>query len=168
MSDVAAGASTKPYGHPRSPGEPPPPLAPGRPPEDGHVDCKRYPGVTVGEGYAVGSLADLGGEHGFRKVRPALGVTAFGVNALVRPPGYETKWHRHESQQELYFVHQGAIELQLGDGSSHRLDPGSFARVDATTVRRIRILGPGETVYLCMGGKDGYIGLDGIAADAPR
>jgi mannose-6-phosphate isomerase-like protein (cupin superfamily) len=124
-----------------------------------------YRGVTVGEGYAVGHLDDLGGNYGFRKVRRGLGVTAFGVNALVRPPGYETKWHYHDAQEELYFVHRGAIEMCFGDGSVHRLGEGSFARVDAATVRRIRILGPGDTVYICAGGKDGYVGRDGRTPD---
>ena len=39
-------------------------------------------------GYQVSSLDALGEGYGFRKVRGALGVTAFGVNALVFPPGY--------------------------------------------------------------------------------
>ena len=149
------------YGIARAPGEPAPPLAPGRPPEDGVVDRTRYPGVTVGEGYATSSIGDLESGHGFRKVRRGLGVSAFGVNALVRPPGYETKWHYHDLQEELYFVHQGSIEMQFGDGSTHVLGPGGLARVDAATIRRIRILGPGETIYLCVGGADGYVGHDG-------
>ncbi|HTU79844.1 MAG TPA: cupin domain-containing protein [Solirubrobacteraceae bacterium] len=130
-------------------------------PAEGRVDAGAYPGVTVGEGYAVGRIEDLGSEYGFRKVRRGLGVSAFGVNVLVRPPGYETKWHYHDVQEELYFVHRGAIEMHFGDGSVHRLREGAFARVDAPTRRRIRILGPGETVYLCAGGKGGYVGRDG-------
>ncbi len=132
-----------------------------RPPENGVVDRARYPGVTVGEGYALGSIDDLEQGYGFRKVRRGLGVTAFGVNALVRPQGYETKWHYHDDQEELYFIHQGSIEMEFGDGSSHVLEEGSFARVDPATIRRIKILGPGETIYICVGGKDGYIGHDG-------
>ena len=120
-----------------------------------------YPAVKRGEGYAVGHLDDLGDGPGFRKVRKGLGVTAFGVNAIVLPPGVETGFHHHEHQEELYFVHRGAIEMEFGDGTSHRLDEGTFARVDASTVRRIKILGPGDTVYVCAGGKDGYVGHDG-------
>jgi quercetin dioxygenase-like cupin family protein len=128
-------------------------------------DMSAYPGVTTGEGYAVGHLDDLGEGSGFRKVRRGLGVTAFGVNALVREPGYETKWHYHDVQEELYFVHKGSIEMEFGDGTAHRLNEGSFARVDASTVRRIRVLGPGETVYVCVGGKEGYVGYDGKTPD---
>lgn len=120
-----------------------------------------YPGVTTGEGYAVGNLDDLGEGPGFRKVRKGLGVTAFGVNAIVLPPGIETGSHYHDEQEELYFVHRGAIEMQFGDGSVQRLGEGGLARVDAATVRRIRNLGDVDAVYLCAGGKGGYVGRDG-------
>jgi mannose-6-phosphate isomerase-like protein (cupin superfamily) len=117
--------------------------------------------LLLGEGYAIGHLDAFGHEYGFRKVRKELGVNAFGVNALVRRPGYETKWHYHDLQEELYFVHRGAIEMEFGDGSSHRLDEGTFARVDASTIRKIKIVGPEDTVYVCVGGHNGYVGHDG-------
>jgi quercetin dioxygenase-like cupin family protein len=120
-----------------------------------------YPGVTTGEGYAVGHLEDLGDGPGFRKVRKGLGVTAFGVNAIVLPAGIETGFHFHDTQEELYFVHRGAIEMEFGDGSVQRLGEGGMARVDAVTVRKIRNVGDVDAVYLCAGGKDGYIGRDG-------
>jgi len=117
--------------------------------------------VTIGEGYAIGALDDLGEGPGFRKVRKGLGVTAFGVNAIVMPAGYESGSHYHDEQEELYFVHQGTIEMEFGDGSVHRLGEGGFARVDAATVRKIRNVGDGDAIYLCAGGKDGYVGRDG-------
>jgi mannose-6-phosphate isomerase-like protein (cupin superfamily) len=120
-----------------------------------------YPSVTTGEGYAVGHLDDLGDGPGFRKVRKGLGVSAFGVNAIILPPGIETGFQYHDVQEELYFVHRGAIEMEFGDGSVERLREGSFARVDAATIRRIRNSGDVEAIYLCAGGKDGYIGRDG-------
>jgi quercetin dioxygenase-like cupin family protein len=120
-----------------------------------------YPGVTVGEGYAVGNLDDLGDGPGFRKVRKGLGVTAFGVNAIVMPPGIESGSHYHDVQEELYFVHRGAIEMEFGDGTVRRLGEGGLARVDAATIRKIRNVGDVDAVYLCAGGKDGYIGRDG-------
>lgn len=114
------------------------------------------------EGYAVASLAGLGEGYGFRKVRKALGVTAFGANAIVLPPGYETGRHLHEEQEELYFLHQGRIAIEFGDGTSHELGPGGMAWVDAPTVRKIRNLSDSEdAVYVVVGGKDGYVGRDG-------
>jgi mannose-6-phosphate isomerase-like protein (cupin superfamily) len=119
-------------------------------------------GVSAGEGYAVGNLADLGEGYGFRKIRKGLGVTAFGVNAIVLPPSYETGRHLHEEQEELYFVHRGRIAIEFGDGKIYELGPGGLARVDAPTVRKVRNLSESEdAVYVIVGGKDGYIGRDG-------
>ncbi|HZK15033.1 MAG TPA: cupin domain-containing protein [Solirubrobacterales bacterium] len=118
--------------------------------------------MTVGEGYAVANLVDLGEGPGFRKIRGALGVTAFGVNAIVLPPAYETGRHYHEEQEELYFLHSGRISIEFGDGSAHELAPGGLARVDASTVRKVRNLSDSEdAVYVVVGGKDGYVGRDG-------
>ncbi|HXA54101.1 MAG TPA: cupin domain-containing protein [Solirubrobacteraceae bacterium] len=129
------------------------------------MEASDYPNVTVGEGYAVGDLDALGEGYGFRKLRKGLGVTAFGVNAIVMPPGYQTGRHYHDEQEELYFVHRGAIEMEFGDGTVHRLQEGGCARVDAATVRRVRNVGEGDAVYLCAGGKDGYVGRDGRAPE---
>ena len=118
-------------------------------------------GVTRGDGYAVGNLSDLGEGYGFRKIRKGLDVTAFGVNAIVIPPSYETGRHLHEEQEELYFVHRGTIEMEFGDGSVQRLGEGGLARVDAATPRKVRNSGDVEAVYLCAGGRDGYVGRDG-------
>ena len=118
--------------------------------------------VVTGEGYAIGTLDDLGEGPGFRKVRAPLGVTAFGVNAVVIPPGIESGRHFHDEQEELYFVHQGEVEFVFGDGEQrHRLGPGGIARVDPHTVRQIRNVGEGDAIYVCVGGKDGYVGRDG-------
>jgi quercetin dioxygenase-like cupin family protein len=121
--------------------------------------------VTKGDGYAVAHLGDLGEGPGFRKVRKELGVTAFGVNAIVLPPSYATGSHYHDEQEELYFVHRGEVEFEFGDGSTERLGPGGFARVSAPTHRRVRNLSDTEeAVYVVMGGKDGYVGRDGKLA----
>lgn len=121
-----------------------------------------YPNVIVGEGYAVApDLEALGEGPGFRKVRKGLGVTAFGVNAIVMPAGIESGFHYHDEQEELYFVHRGAIEVELGDGTVHRLGEGGLARVDAATARKVRNTGEVDAVYLIVGGKGGYVGRDG-------
>jgi uncharacterized cupin superfamily protein len=117
--------------------------------------------VTQGDGYAVANIDALADGPGFRKIRRALGVTAFGVNAIEIPPGYETGPHFHEEQEELYFVHRGTIEMEFGDGSSQVLGPGGVARVDAATTRKIRNVGDEPAVYVIAGGKDGYVGRDG-------
>jgi quercetin dioxygenase-like cupin family protein len=118
--------------------------------------------VTKGEGYSVANLSDLGEGPGFRKIRKPLGLTAFGANAIVLPPSYETGRHYHEEQEELYFLHSGRIAIEFGDGSSHELEPGGLAWVDAPTVRKVTNLSDSEdAVYVVVGGKDGYVGRDG-------
>jgi quercetin dioxygenase-like cupin family protein len=114
-----------------------------------------------GEGYAVAGLEGLGEGYGFRKIRRELDVKAFGVNAIVIPPGYETGRHFHDEQEELYFVHRGEVEFEFGDGSRHRLGPGGIARVDASTIRKVINSGDEDATYLVVGAKNGYVGRDG-------
>jgi mannose-6-phosphate isomerase-like protein (cupin superfamily) len=120
--------------------------------------------VVEGDGYAVANVDALADGPGFRKVRRALGVTAFGVNAIELPANYETGRHYHEQQEELYFVHRGRIEITLGE-DSFELGPGGLARVDAATIRKIKTLGHEPAVYLVTGGKDGYVGRDGLVPE---
>jgi quercetin dioxygenase-like cupin family protein len=119
--------------------------------------------TTAGDGWAVGSLDGMGEGPGFRKVRKELGVTAFGVNAVVMPPGYTSGRHMHERQEELYFVHRGAIEFTFNDSEKQVLEAGGLARVDPGTVRSFRnVSGSDEAVYLAVGGAGGYVGRDGL------
>jgi quercetin dioxygenase-like cupin family protein len=117
--------------------------------------------VITGDGWAVSSLNRLGDGPGFRKIRAPLGVSAFGMNAIVLPPGIETGRHFHERQQEVYFLHAGSIEMQFGDGATQRLEAGGIARVDPSTVRKIRNVGDTDAIYVVVGGADGYVGRDG-------
>ena len=68
--------------------------------------------TVVGDGYAIGHLDGLGEGYGFRKIRRGLGVTAFGMNAIVLPPGYDAGAHFHEEQEETYFVHSGTARFE--------------------------------------------------------
>jgi mannose-6-phosphate isomerase-like protein (cupin superfamily) len=122
--------------------------------------------TVEGDGYAVGHLDGLGEGWGFRKVRKGLGVNAFGVNAIVMPPGYAAGRHKHERQEELYFVHRGRIAIEFGDGSEHVLDEGGVAWVAPATVRRVRNLDESaDSVYLAVGADGGYVGRDGLEVE---
>lgn len=113
--------------------------------------------------HARATIDELG-EGVFRKVRRALGVSAFGVNAMVLPPG--TGWfeHFHDEQDELYFVHRGRAGFEV-DGERFELGPGGLCHVESTTPRRFWNAGEGELVLLVVGGKDGYVGRDGHMVD---
>ena len=115
-----------------------------------------------GDGWTVASLDDLGEGPGFRKVRSALGVTAFGVNGVVLAPGYTSRRHYHERQQELYLVLEGEIEFDL-DGSKQTVGRGGLVRVDPPVMRSLRNTSDtDDAVYFCVGGADGYVGRDGV------
>jgi mannose-6-phosphate isomerase-like protein (cupin superfamily) len=117
--------------------------------------------------YAISSLGELGEGYGFRKVRQALGVTAFGVNAIVMPPGYDGFLHYHDTQDELYFVHAGTARFEVGD-EVRELGPGSIVHVESTTPRKFSNTGDGDLVVLAVGGKDGYVARDGHLVDPER
>jgi mannose-6-phosphate isomerase-like protein (cupin superfamily) len=118
--------------------------------------------------YSFSSIDELGEGPGFRKVRRALGITAFGVNAVVYPPGQEGFLHYHEQQDELYFVHSGRGVFEV-DGEQRELGPGGLCHVEAATPRKVT--NPSDTedlVMLVVGGKGGYVERDGMLVDPER
>jgi mannose-6-phosphate isomerase-like protein (cupin superfamily) len=110
--------------------------------------------------HAFSSLDELGDGPGFRKIRKPLGVTAFGVNAVVYPPGFPGIHHYHDTQDELYFVHSGTAKVEV-DGEERTLGPGGLFHVESTTPRRISNVGDDDLVLLVVGGNDGYVERDG-------
>jgi mannose-6-phosphate isomerase-like protein (cupin superfamily) len=119
-------------------------------------------------GYSFTTLEELGDDYGFRKVRRALGVTAFGVNALVMPPGFPGFHHWHDTQDELYFVHRGRARVEIGD-QIHELGEGGLLHVESTTRRTVSNASDSEDlVLLVIGGKDGYVERDGNLVDPER
>jgi mannose-6-phosphate isomerase-like protein (cupin superfamily) len=110
--------------------------------------------------YTIASLDELGEGYGFRKIRKPLGVTAFGVNALVFPPNYEGPAHYHVHQDELYFVHRGTATFDF-DGDEHVVGEGGLVHVESTTHRRVSNRTGEDLVVFIVGGKDGYVERDG-------
>ena len=117
--------------------------------------------------YTIASLDELGEGYGFRKIRKALGVTAFGVNALVFPPNYEGPAHYHDEQDELYFVHRGTATFTV-DGDERVVEAGGLVHVESTTHRQISNRTDDDLVILVVGGKDGYVERDGHLVDPDR
>ena len=119
-------------------------------------------------GHRFVTIDELGEGYGFRKVRVPLGVTAFGANVIVYPPGYEGFAHFHERQDELYFVHSGRALVEVG-GETRELGPGGLVHVESTTPRKFSNASPDEDlVVLVVGGKDGYVERDGRLVDPER
>jgi mannose-6-phosphate isomerase-like protein (cupin superfamily) len=119
-------------------------------------------------GYAISTIDELGSGPGFRKVRRALGVTAFGVNAVVYEPGFEGFLHYHDTQDELYFIHRGRAKVEVGD-ETREVGEGALIHVESTTPRRFTNLSEtDELVMLVVGGKGGYVERDGHLVDVER
>jgi mannose-6-phosphate isomerase-like protein (cupin superfamily) len=116
-------------------------------------------------GHSFGTIDELGEGYGFRKVRKPLGVTAFGVNAIVYPPGYPGFHHYHDTQDELYFVHAGTARFEVG-GEERTLGPGGICHVESTTPRKVsNASDEDDLVLLVVGGKGGYVERDGHMVD---
>ncbi len=98
----------------------------------------------------------------FVPLRRLLGVSTFGLNAIVLEPGQRGRIHRHERQEEVYLVLEGELTLLL-EGEEHRLERGGVARV-APAIRRQLVNGGGERlVLLALGGATAHEGRDGEA-----
>jgi mannose-6-phosphate isomerase-like protein (cupin superfamily) len=132
--------------------------------QGGDIDATEMPEQR---GWSFSSLDELGEGPGFRKIRQALGVAAFGVNAIVIPPGVVGRPHYHDEQDELYFVHSGRARFEL-PGETRELGPGGLCHVESTTPRVVTSVGDEDLVLLVVGAKDGYVGRDGHLADPGR
>ena len=120
--------------------------------------------------HAFSSLDELGDGPGFRKVREALGVTAFGVNGAVFAPGHVGFEHYHDTQDELYFVHRGRVRVEV-DGETRDVGEGGIFHVASTTPRKVSNPFDEEAVLFIVGGANGYVERDGHLvdeADLPR
>jgi len=114
--------------------------------------------------HAFSSLEELGDGAGFRKVRAALGITAFGVNAVVYPPRFDGFEHYHDRQDELYFVHRGRVRVEV-DGETRDLGEGGLFHATSTTQRKVSNPFDEEAVLFIVGGAGGYVERDGHMVD---
>jgi mannose-6-phosphate isomerase-like protein (cupin superfamily) len=114
--------------------------------------------------HAFSSLDELGDGPGFRKVRSALGVKAFGVNAVVYAPGHVGFEHYHDTQDELYFVHRGRVRVEVG-GETRDIGEGGIFHVESTTPRKVSNPFDENAVLFIVGGCNGYVERDGHLVD---
>jgi quercetin dioxygenase-like cupin family protein len=105
-------------------------------------------------GYSTVDVAQLEGEGPggmVRKVRRALGASAFGCNYFTLPPGADGREHDHAAtgQEEVYFVVRGSGRLRVG-GEDVELRPGIFVRVDPESTR-MPTAGPDGLEFVALG-----------------
>ncbi len=109
-------------------------------------------------GWDMVSLDEIDGS--FKLIRPALGLTAFGMNARVMQPGAGSKMHYHELQQEVFFVHRGCVQITFDGDSWQDVAEGSIVRIDPGTTHAFRNASGDPAVILMMGGRDGIVDGD--------
>jgi mannose-6-phosphate isomerase-like protein (cupin superfamily) len=99
--------------------------------------------LATASDFTVKQLADVEAAYGgsFRRVRAALGATAFGMQVIDLPPhsGDLAPEHDHagDGQEEVYLLLEGTGELLL-PGGPVALGRETFVRVGPETRRRLR------------------------------
>jgi quercetin dioxygenase-like cupin family protein len=92
----------------------------------------------------------------WKSVRHHFGITAFGVNAVTKDAGKVLIPEHDESrsgQQELYFVHAGAVTATL-DGETVAVPEGGLIAVEPG-VRRTIEAAASPTTLICIGATPG-------------
>jgi quercetin dioxygenase-like cupin family protein len=88
----------------------------------------------------------LGMSHDYR-LTPADG---FGLAVLATvPPGLGAPTHRHEVDEELFFVVEGELTVDL-DGRTHRLSAGDSCHIPVGSVHAFRNESQSDTRFLAL------------------
>jgi mannose-6-phosphate isomerase-like protein (cupin superfamily) len=89
----------------------------------------------------------------FVKIRKALGTTAFGLNELRMPPGFEGIEHDESKtgHEEVYVVLSGGGTFTI-DGEAVEIAAGDYLRVDPSSTRKV-VAGPEGLRFLVIGAK---------------
>lgn len=92
----------------------------------------------------------------FRTVGRALGVSAWGMNAIEMAPGattYPEHDHAEDGQEEVFYVVRGSATLRTGEGE-RQLESGEIVRI-GPSVKRKWIAGDSGVTLLAVGGTPG-------------
>jgi mannose-6-phosphate isomerase-like protein (cupin superfamily) len=105
--------------------------------------------------YTAKKIGDMeaGFGGGFVKARAELGVSAFGMQVIQMPPGYEDypdHDHAESGQEEVYAVLAGSGWMEIGD-ERVEMDADTLIRVGPDTRRKVHA-GPQGIRMLIVGG----------------
>lgn len=97
-------------------------------------------------------------------MREALGVTSFGINAIVLEPGQRNRIHNHRLQQEVFLVLDGTLTM-LVEGEDVVVASGELVQVPPGVRRQLTNRGPDVVRLLALGGMvaNEHAGRDGEA-----
>jgi uncharacterized cupin superfamily protein len=117
--------------------------------------------VTVHDGTSRARLDRLSEER-FVGLRKELGVTTFGINQLNLQPGQRGRIHRHEHQEEVYFVIAGELTVSV-EGVEETLGPDDLLRVAPGLRRQLINRSAAPVLLVALGGAKEHVGRDGEA-----
>lgn len=94
------------------------------------------------------------------RARASLDATSWGMQVFNLPPNFDRYPNHHHGegapdpgQEEVYIPLRGSATLILGE-ERHRLEPGVWARVGISQLRKL-VSGPEGFQYLAIGGTPG-------------
>jgi mannose-6-phosphate isomerase-like protein (cupin superfamily) len=104
--------------------------------------------------YTAKRIDDMQANHGggFVLARAELGVTAFGMQVIQMPPGfdgYPDHDHAESGQEEVYAVLSGSGSMEI-DGERVEMDGGTLVRVGPEAKRKV-LAGPEGIRMLIVG-----------------
>ena len=87
----------------------------------------------------------------FHKMRVALGTTAFGINEVTMPSGFEGPEHDEEAtgHEEVYVVLAGSGTATIG-GEAVPIRVGDYLRVGVAATRQVAA-GPDGLTFIAVG-----------------
>ena len=91
-----------------------------------------------------------------RRLGDAVGITKFGVNYTILPPGASSALrHWHEREDEFIYILEGTVTLVTNDGAQE-LDPGMAAGFPAGQDNGHHLMnnGTGDAVFLEIGNRE--------------
>jgi mannose-6-phosphate isomerase-like protein (cupin superfamily) len=108
--------------------------------------------------YTAKQITDMqaGFGGGFVKARAELGVTAFGMQVIQLPPGFEDypeHDHAETGQEEVFVTLSGSGTMDI-EGDRVEMEPQTLIRVGAATKRKV-LAGPDGLRMLAVGGCPG-------------
>ncbi len=104
-------------------------------------------------------------EDRFVLLRPAVGVTSFGINEIVLEPGQRGRIHLHHEQEEVFLVLEGVLTIGV-DGVEETLEKSELIRVGPGVRRQLVNRGPERLILLALGGAGEHQSRDAEAFES--
>ncbi|MDH3226803.1 MAG: cupin domain-containing protein [Thermoleophilia bacterium] len=103
-----------------------------------------------------------GGGASSRDISGALETEQMKIRQWIYTPGHEMAYHRHQTQEEVYYLVSGGPQtVQVGEDDLE-LNDGDWIRLAKDTPRRIRNQSQSDAVWLTVAAPPGEGIMDGI------